>query len=130
MYEAHTYRTCVRENNSRLLSSSRASPVQPAASPFEPLAIISAIGYHGGHRSTGVLNNRSLIRHSGVHFASHRHHRRHSSAIRTAPRRCIRYKRSQIKISRRVFSSIFPRCFFLVIVFLFLPPSTFTQPII
>lgn len=112
MYEVHTYRTCVRENNSRLLSSSRARPVQPAASPFEPLAIISAIGYHGGHRSTGVLNNRSLIRHSGVHFASHRHRRRHSSAIRTAPRRCIRYKRSQIKISRRVFSSIFLVAFF------------------
>lgn len=69
--------------------------------PFKPLTIISAIGYHGGHRSTGVLNNRSLIRHSGVHFARHHHRRRHSPpAVRTAPRRYIRYKRSQIKIPR------------------------------
>lgn len=73
-----------------------------------------------------MLNNRSLIRHSGAHFARRR--RCHSPAVRTAPRRCIRYKRSQIKISRRVFSSISPLRFLLHVVFLFLPPPPLPTP--
>lgn len=61
-----------RENNSRLLSrASRARPEkarrQRRRPPFEPFAIIPVIGYHGGHRSPVVLNNRTLIRHSEVH---------------------------------------------------------------